>query len=325
MNMRIYNRYRDLFLRANLQKFDQYKRYLNNEGKYLTDLLLEIQAYDVGFRMQVWYDYKHKNWEIKRGKGIKDYVEETRDEYDENEVKEKKVNVNSYFQSSFENKMSEKIKNLMLERELMYISPKVDPRQKETGQPLMDDFTKNWPPFYKEKRLQKATEIKRRYELSDTSCLANKIFDQIIYLSNKGSTAKYVKDTVALFENGIEVFLPMFLSDLSDPYKVHELTNLRKSSNARYNTLCWRCGKPLIKKNNQHFCTRFENRDCYINRYKEIRTLEIPLVISRTKNKCDRCRNKSPLNYIHKLNGQEMQFCSNRCWETYRKAVYRLS
>lgn len=313
-------------MRANSLQFNKYKKCLDNDSKYLVDLLLEIQAYDIGFTMQSWHDYQRENLEIGRAKGIKDFVEAEEDYYGRDKVQEVKENVNSYFRSSFNNKRSEKIRNLMYGRELMDIKPS-DSSDSEggDGQSLMDDLNKNWLPLhYKTKRLRAASGIKRRYKLSDNFQLVHLIFNKVIYLSNESSTTKNAKEIVSLFERGIEKILPMFMNDLGETGNSLTLLSLRRSIKARFNTLCWRCAKPLTKrKNDKHYCTRLENRKCYLERHKEARDPDLPQVILRTKNKCDRCGRQSSLNYIHKMDGRDAQFCSNKCWESYRKAEYR--
>lgn len=319
MKMKIYENYRDRFSRANAFKLPEYKKLLKREDEYIIDLLFEIEAYHAGFTMQIWHDFRKINLELKINQTLIDFIKDEGN-YDENDVIDMVKKVDSYFKSSFENANSEKLKELMLERELMFIKPR-----NEDAVTLEEDYQENWIKIYENSRNKIALDISEKYQIKGKVGLFIKIFNQVTMLANNSSLLEntYTKSLIRLLEQGVETYLPMFYRDLRKNALKASLDNYRKNETQEYNTQCWRCGKPLFKKNGNHYCTRFENRSCYIERFNDMRNPGMPSVIQRTKNLCDRCKTWSSLNFIHKLGRIEMQFCSKKCWETFRKAQAR--
>lgn len=317
--MSIYKQYRNRFIRVNTRRRQGYRNLLSNKDKFLIDFLLDLEASNIGFAMQIWNEFKKKNLDIKKGKSIKSFVE---DEvfYRKNDIADLENKVELYFQSSFDNKYSKKLKALMLDRELMCIRP-----TNEGAVSLMDDYLINWQKEYKHKRKTEALKLHDKYKISkDKNILLLRVFNILLFLVNdRKQDDPYLKDVVILLERSIEKLLPEYFRDLDYDDAYITLTSLRKQVTEKYNTLCWQCGKQLYKKNSHHYCSRAENRTCYLARYKEERNSEFPSSILRTKNRCDKCGAMASLDHIHKVRGVEMQFCSVRCWEAYRKTVYR--
>ena len=52
--MNIYEHYKDVYFRGNLYKLQKYKKLLNKKDKFLIDLLFDLEAYNIGFTMQIW-------------------------------------------------------------------------------------------------------------------------------------------------------------------------------------------------------------------------------------------------------------------------------
>jgi hypothetical protein len=317
--MKMYEHYRDVFFRGNAFKFSEYKKLLSREDRYIVSLLFEIEAYHAGFTMQIWNDFRKINLELKKNQTLADFIKDEGN-YRKKDIGDMAKKVDSYFKSSFENANSEKLKALMFDRELMFIKPK-----NEGAVALETDFQENWIKEYRDKRNRIASGISNKYQLGGCDHLFLRVFNMVLRLANNPSLIEeaFTKSLVRLLEQGIEIYLPIFYRDLEISTVNPSLIELRKQFTKKHNTLCWKCGKPLLKINKSHYCTRFECRNCYIARNKDLRDPGLPSVILRTKNKCDRCKRYSSLNYIHKLGGVWRQFCSNRCWETFRKACYR--
>jgi len=325
-------KYRSKILDYNSPLVKNYKYllvYRNNE--FLLDLILEIQTYDFGVYMQARKDFR-KKWFSKYKK--EDYIEKV----DEKIAKKK---VNQSFQSSFGNEGSKKIKNLILENELMRTLSKIERPEDQNDLSfrdrvsLQDDFEQEYLSIFYGRRRQKiAKSLKTKFQLSDNQIcrLQSLAYDEIISLVNKNLTAcdKDQKlgvekaDVISFLERSITHWFPMFVLDMGLKNCDISLLTFRKSSKTSFNTVCWRCSRPLFKKDNRHYCTRVENRNCYEARIKESKQSDFPVAILRTKNKCDNCGKPSSLENIHKHKLKEMQFCSNKCWETFRKRYSRI-
>lgn len=316
----------------NLPLIESYKPLLVHKDRaILLDLSLKIQAYDFGIRMQARTDFSD-DWFLRYAE--EGYIEE-------NDAKEVKTKVNQSFQSSFDNERSEKIKNLVLGAELIHAPSKVEPLPNQDGEPplknevsLYDDFVQAYlPAFFRSRRQYAAKSLKRELQLSEdiVSQIQPLAFNEIISLVNRKSTLCHldqnssvnIGSVVGFLERSIAIHFAGFLRDLGLEHEIVSLLALRKNTKHPFNTLCWRCSRPLFKKDNKHYCTRRENRCCYEARLKEKKQSGFPVAILRTKNRCDNCGRYSSFNHIHKHKGQQMQFCSNRCWETYRKRKWR--
>lgn len=283
-------------------------------------LIACIRAYDFGIFMQAQKDYKIRVLENKTPQTFvltDDYAK-----YNKAEVRRTMTQEQVAFRSSFENERSEKIKELNIGRIVSKI------KQEDTNTSLDDDFKGFLLTKYKKRHIAQAKKIARKiiqekvFKLEELPALAYK---EVLFLSNKTYQNKarqlLAKSMVGYLERGITRHFPLLLKDLNANFKAPLLIHLRKESKNRYNTMCQRCGKKLKKITDRTVCTREENRSCAES--KELPTTGLPMVISRTKNRCDNCKKFSSLNHIHKTSGVERQFCSNRCRETFRKRVAR--
>jgi len=109
------------------------------------------------------------------------------------------------------------------------------------------------------------------------------------------------------------------------------------------NTCCYFCGKTLERRNaeseyfqrNPHRCSKRENLDCFSKKEKLVKQNEFEWSLIRNERTakinrqvCARSKCSKPIiysldknkNHIH----NELSFCSERCWETYRKGLQRL-
>ena len=148
-------------------------------------------------------------------------------------------------------------------------------------------------------------------------------FNEILRITNSKLRTVKLPSIIRTLEEAIEIQFPKWLQDLGFEPWINLIT-LRKENTNKPNTVCWRCGKPLIKKDNKHYCSRRENRPCVETRPKEEGERERECsVILRTKNKCEWCGKDSPSNYIIKHKGEWRQFCSKKCYNAFRQAGRR--
>lgn len=313
----------------------RYKRLLPHKNRaVLLDLSLKIQSYDFGILMQAKADFRKNNLE---NKSIKDFIKQEEETYSKSKISKIKKKVDKFFKSSFDNERSNKIKDLVLNENLSYIIPFESENyiSEEDYQPvsLKGDFEENLLPQYNRLRENKAKTLQKKLNLTENFILKlhSLAFDEIVSMANRKSTLHNLNrnlsvstaSVIAFLEQSIKLHFPNFLRDLGFGHKVVSLVTLRNNSQQRFNTVCWRCNKPLFKRDNKHYCKKREKRSCYEARLKESKQSGFPAAILRTKNKCDNCDRYSSHNNIHKHEGVQMQFCSDRCWETFRKRVFR--
>ena len=191
-------------------------------------------------------------------------------------------------------------------------------------QQIKEDFL----PRYKNKRKLEAKALKKEFNLKKNQVenIQTIAFKEAVRIINSGKPIRIPQSSkesiIRTLEEGIEIWFPIWLQHLKINLATN-LTKLRKNGSNKFNTACWRCDKLLNKRDGSHYCNRSENRSCYNARLKETKRSEFPDVIIRTKNRCDMCGRHSSLDYIHKHKGRKMQFCSNRCWERFRKKEWR--
>lgn len=156
---------------------------------------------------------------------------------------------------------------------------------------------------------------------------------------------EFLRDKDHLTQDGIKFvkFLEQeILRYAVQEYKTDELYNkteenlsdLRSSSpKGVKNTCCYSCGKvlerhdadPEVFQKNPHFCTKRENQTCFMERGKQERKEDKEWQFILRGQQCTKCKvsitfSLDPAkNHIYK--GQV--FCSNRCWEAYRKSFQR--
>lgn len=318
---------------------------VHRDHAVLLDLSLKIQAYDSGVLTQARATFAKNNLD---GRSVSAFIEGERGVYSKKDVLKIKDKVGKFVRGSFDNERLERIKELVLDEELSHIIPKessVDVNHHETENesyepvPIKRDFEENFLPLYKHLREEIARNLQKELDLTDDFIfrLQQSAFDEVLSIANRKSTPHplsrnstvSVGVVVGFLERSIMTYFPKFLRDLGFEHRVVPLLDFRKGVKQHFNTVCWWCDRPLFKRNNSHHCTKRENRPCYTARFKEARhpgfsrDIRSPEVIHRTKNKCDNCGRQSPLNQIHHHQGKPMQFCSERCWETFRKRDYR--
>ena len=196
-NEDIFTRWKNRVWDYNLQLIDGYKRLLSyRKNTILLDLSLAIQAYDFGILIQAMTDFRNKNLE---NKSVKDFIKQEKETYDKKSVRKLEEKVDNSFKGSFDNERSEKIKGLVLDEELSYITSleSLDWESGENYQPmsLKSDFEENWLPQYNHLRKDKAQELQKELNLTTSfiSNLQSTTFDEIVSLSN-GKSSLYHLD-----------------------------------------------------------------------------------------------------------------------------------
>lgn len=315
----VYKKYFTSVIDYSYPLIQKYKPYLTHQDNtFLLDLCINIMAYDFAFLMQARADFTQNNLE---GKRVEDFVNEEKEIYGNKNIKRVISSANNNFRSSFDNQRSKKIKELIVAENLMRMVP-----GDEESISLYDDFRKNWFPQYNPSRKNIAFKTKEKFHLTDDLIRKLQIlaFDEIVNLANKKQKEIY-KEIVEFLELAIVIYFPIFFKDLYMRNRTVSLLTFRKNTKRRYNTVCNHCGLQLYKKDNKYYCTRKENRSCYLTRFKEVRNSGFPKAILRTKNRCDNCNAYSSLDYTHNHKGKAMQFCSDQCWEVFRKRDLRKS
>lgn len=296
----------------------EYKPHLQNKNNsFLLDLCLKIRAYHFGILKKAKEDFIYKNL---KAKSALIFVKHEKEIYGIKNIRRVENYVNSWYKASFEDKTSEEIKALMLNEELMRMKPKDN-----DAITLYQEFKNEWLLLYDDLRYKLAINLKRDYNLSATQvCNISKLlFKEVLFLANNGINQNYAP-IVRYLEDSIEYYLPIFLYDLGlVKAKSNELPILRKSTTIKYNSACNRCSKRLYLRGKSHYCSQRVNRSCFNAKRKEDRSSGFPEAILRTKNSCENCGNYSSLNSTHKINHIQRQFCYKKCWESFRKRLYR--
>jgi len=324
INLEFFDFYCDAKKKSLLPLIKEYKKLLSNKGRYsLLELGREIRSYETGVVIQAWKDFRENSLYSTNGNLINYFLEdelsgedETSD-FDKEEIKKVIKKASRTFESSFDNYRTKKIRNLVMERELLKISPK-NKREKTIINVFREIFLLKRK--YNNIREQQAEQIRIKYKI-DKQKMERLILDnfkEILNISNRKYVKKGSEKVVEYLELNNEIFFPILAEDLKIKVS-NNLLNLRKSSSKKFNTLCWKCGKKMLKRNNGHFCTKIENRKCYLNRFKEKSNSSIPRVILKSKNRCFHCGKHSSLNHIHSVKGMKYQFCSDICYTRFRK------
>lgn len=131
------------------------------------------------------------------------------------------------------------------------------------------------------------------------------------------------KWAVSLLEISINILTDWFY-DIPTNSNI-SLESLR-SANNKDNTVCKYCGNVLSRINKLNKCTSRENRKCYklriINEVHDQKIIETSI---KTKNLCANCHIRSSLKHIHTIKKHNYQFCSKKCYETFKKRTFRHS
>jgi len=336
----IFGHYYKIAFESNSYLIRQYERYeTDNKSRLLMYLYVKIFAYDIAIKTLAWKDYPQKNLQ---SKSIIGNVKTNIEYFGKNNVEYAKQKVNENFQSSFINKHSRKIKQLNEALTYMQIIPVYNTEdfqlklQDSQSLSLLDDLQQNWltAPQYVNKRKEQAELLQKDVHFSRndianlqkiTFCEIAKLIEkyhQLLNAYSKSFTQSEIKELIIFLERGIMIYLPIFLKDL-EIKEITSLANVYKTNRPHFITICHYCGKPMARLTKSHCCTRHENRRCYLHRVKNQKEEPFPSVLLRTHNKCDVCKNHSSLNYIHRVGGHEMQFCSIRCLRIMQKRVQR--
>ncbi len=333
----IFNEIYKNIIEANEPQIGEFKTLVKDkESQSIIDLGIRVLAYDGAFRTQARSDYKERELE---GKSISEFLR-SEGVMGKNAIRKIEKKVHGYFKSSFrphQQQYHEQIKQIFIDAELerikqtdSYYDPHRDEDINEKQRSLFEQFNKEFLPRYKKRR--KAFVIKLLYDLNIEREAVNdiqvKASNIIVNLANQRipTNLKMVRtQCIQYLEDCIEHYLPILLKDLKSDRHVRKLIEIRKKSDSNsFNTICNRCGRPLLKRGQLRFCTKKENRKCYEARRKENRKFPWPKKILMTKNLCQNCGKYSSLSHVHKRKGLiEEQFCSKTCYETFRKRLQR--
>jgi hypothetical protein len=150
------------------------------------------------------------------------------------------------------------------------------------------------------------------------------MFNLITDIVNKpGRVSKSNAFLINCLETCIEHHLP-FLGEFVGQHS-NTLTDLRKGDSHKLNTVCCICNNKLNRKRKGAQCNQKESRKCYKKSLLESRAVSKEAITFLSKNICEKvgCGRRASLDFIHKIEGLNRQFCSGRCYMAYRKALQR--
>lgn len=331
--MKTYKERYDFVLESTSNLLKMHEKNISRDNRFLIELGMKIFAYQSAATVQEQEDFKSRiKHDYEEYDSIEDIIK-NESIYDKDELMRIAKRVQkSCKQSSIENKDSMKrLKKLLTETKITQLYPKYEGLSDDTlkliscaGPSLEEQYKK------RNEKLRKAAALKIKNELQlqdkDIVKLHKIAFDQIIFMVNMQKTTELSSDklkTLKFIERCINQYFSSFRQDLGLNIKVQRLIDLRKDSTKNYNSACYECGRLLLRRNNNHYCTKQENRECYEKSRKEMKKNAFPECLSRTKNKCENCGQRSSMNFIHKIERIQRQFCSQKCYETFRKRTQR--
>jgi len=204
---------------------------------------------------------------------------------------------------------------------------KVEEELKEDGNTEQLTFNEDFLNYFN--RTIKSGKIKQYISLlikenKLNTRLTDNIFGEFINLINKNRELTNQEIRVAIFlQNLITIYMPgiLFMSKKGDEYK--SLAMLRKHEkyiDIKYNGICPNCYKKLRKKSFGIYCSNTENRSCY-TKMRIKRSYSLPPFKKIIR--CNNCYIATKSYESHKINLNTLNFCSNNCYETYRKRMQR--
>ena len=319
-------------IEANEPQIGEFKALVtDDESQSIIDLGIRVLAYDGAFLMQARSDYKEQELE---GKSVSGFLRSERI-MGEDAIREIEKKVNSYFKSSFrpdQQQYHEQIKQILIDAKLERTTYGYYEDNPTKAMSLFNTFNEHFLllPKYKERRKAFALKLLRDFniKIEKANTIQVKAFDTIVDLANQkiANNLKMIRiKCIQYLEDYIEHYFPILLKDLKLNRYIRRLAGIRKASDKNsFNTVCNRCGRPLLKRGRLRFCTKKENRKCYEARRKEGKKLPWPKKILMTKNMCQNCKKYSSLNYVYKRKGLiQEQFCSRACYEKFRKRRQR--
>jgi|GEM_PF-5338556 len=170
-----------------------------------------------------------------------------------------------------------------------------------------------------------ANHLINKYHLSETTLrelseIAFKYLRSILSKTKNGILPLEKARSVQFINNCIDRYFPILIRYLKKKYKLKKLIYLRKINSHTCNTACPRCGKLLIRTKIYERCTRTENRHCQMgsNALRRGRKKDDKSFVGS----CSCCGVFSPLLKSHVLSGEQLLFCSQRCYERVRKKLH---
>ncbi|MBI4065335.1 hypothetical protein HY409_03120 [Candidatus Gottesmanbacteria bacterium] len=226
-----------------------------------------------------------------------------------------RIKVNGYKSSVKNRRWNKKMYNLL--RSYIALSKKPKDNLGEDMRTAKQQIEESCMENYRIYRREQANKIEREYNLSDN--LITLVYEEILRLVSGKETVTIdeLEDIKMIETEGIQKSLRELCSDLD--FKILTLSQLRRSTTGIVNTACYHCGKTLIRKDESNYCRKRENRKCYEDRIslEKQERKEVEFILS--KRRCINCDREASFNHIYK----GKQYCSRRCYETYRKRLWR--
>lgn len=329
-----------------LKSYKRFSKKLNN--KWFPGLIAKVIAYDEAVKAtiakkkkEIWKeDFKE---ELKKGK-------KTLDDILRLEIKPQLNPDTKYNPPKTKTNLSAEVeKELNKKNELFYILKQ--PRKYENyaengdkGNLYKEDLieksfleeTEKEIPSYSDYRKQQAKKLIKEYglKIKIVSEIQNLAFKEILKIvGNKKKVSPEESETIKFLEvDGIEYAFKIFLHDLG--CRTTDIKTLRNENKKMLvNTVCWRCGKTLLRLDSpfkksklpENYCKQRENRSCSDMRNRENRKFIYEAKIGFSKRgKCDKCK-RSGCTIIHKMQGKDYLFCSKKCYQNFRKKNYNVS
>lgn len=272
---------------------------------YLLDIIFQSIAYSYPIKEAALQEYVNNNWEVKKFSHLAD-----------SDLKEL-VNgseITGYKSSVYNRRWNKNMKKLLRSSIALDKVPGEESMRKARQQ--MDE---DYLPRFKNYRGERALAIKQKYCFG--SDLFEKAYESIIKLvSGKEQVSKKEElELIKLIElYGIGRGLKELYLDLG--FAIKSLVELRQLTPKEVkNTACYHCGKTLYRRGNGHYCSKVENRRCCEERSKLNKRQMKELWFILSEKICIKCGKDASFNHIY----ARKQYCSKRCYDTYRKIIQR--
>lgn len=153
--------------------------------------------------------------------------------------------------------------------------------------------------------------------------LTKNIFKELLNILNKKKELSDKENKIAMFlQNLLTYYLPnvLTMSNVVGNCNICTLRKMPEYSTVKYNSLCLNCYKRLKRKSSKPYCSNRDSNSCYKEKTKK-GSYSLPQEICIIK--CCNCSKTIKKFIIHKIDLIPFKFCSERCYETYRKRIKR--
>lgn len=182
-----------------------------------------------------------------------------------------------------------------------------------------EQVKEDYLPIFNQYRKRQAAQVWKHYGF--TQDVEQEVFGEIKTLvKGKEYVSEIEIEVIRFLElEGIERGLKDLYLDLGWKEQYRSLRKLRHLGGEGFNTACYACRKTLHRLDSLHYCKQVENRSCYETRQQVKRNLESEVTYVKSAQKCMKCGRGSNYSHTHKINDVVCYFCSNRCYQAYRK------